>query len=188
MEKVLLEIPEIIQANRIVLKLVKKEDAQEINGLICDSFEHLNRWFPWAKNPNTVEDTLKFCIDAEVKTLLREKLEYKIIYQSNIIGVIGVFNLDWEVGRAELGYWLAHTHWGSGFMPEAVRAVCQILFNEYKFNRVQIRADKDNVNSATVAKKCGFQLEGILRNYTKNNQGKVSNDQLFSLTSIDELC
>ncbi len=40
-----------------------------------------------------------------------------------LIGAIGVMNLDEKDKKAELGYWCAVDHWGKGYTTEAARRV-----------------------------------------------------------------
>lgn len=62
-----------------------------------------------------------------------------------------------------------------------VLALKAYAFKNLKASRVQIVTQKENVKSIRVAEKCGFQLEGILRNfYIDCITNKPADDLMFS--------
>jgi len=77
------------------------------------------------------------------------------------IGGIGL-SLGADVHRltAELGYWLAESHWGKGIMTDAVRQFS--VFALQKFGLVRLHAEPFayNLASARVLEKAGYVLEG----------------------------
>ena len=81
----------------------------------------------------------------------------------NLIGAIGIIQIDWPSHKAELGYWLARSQWGKGVMTEAVTLFLQFAFDILKLVRLHAHVLGPNVGSQKVLKKCGFVLEGTLR-------------------------
>jgi RimJ/RimL family protein N-acetyltransferase len=63
----------------------------------------------------------------------------------------------------DLGYWLAVSAWGQGFMTEAIDAVATTAFTALGLHRLEARLFPDNTASARVLEKCGFTREGTLR-------------------------
>jgi len=70
---------------------------------------------------------------------------------------------DEENRRAEVGYWLGRTHWGQGYMTEAVAAIVDYGFRELGLNRIFGRAYTTNPASARVMAKAGMTHEGTHR-------------------------
>jgi ribosomal-protein-alanine N-acetyltransferase len=69
---------------------------------------------------------------------------------------------------ANLGYDIASAFWGQGYATEAVSAICNYAFNHglvSKINRLQAITHSDNMASARVLVKAGFQQEGVMRQY-----------------------
>jgi ribosomal-protein-alanine N-acetyltransferase len=83
--------------------------------------------------------------------------------EGTLIGQLHVKNVNQEVGRAELAYLLDRRSERKGFATEAVRRVVSMCFQELQLHKLFLRTIVGNERSATVAKRCGFVLEGTLR-------------------------
>lgn len=84
--------------------------------------------------------------------------------------------------RAELGYWLAMPYWGRGIMTAVLRRLCDLAIAEFGVTKITAHVFADNLASAKVLQKCGFQQEGYLRmHYLKD--GKYLDAKLFSWLS-----
>ena len=64
-----------------------------------------------------------------------------------------------EPGVSELGYVLHRDFRGKGYMTEAVRAVCGMVFFEEDVREITLEILPDNPRSVGVARKAGFVLE-----------------------------
>jgi RimJ/RimL family protein N-acetyltransferase len=64
-----------------------------------------------------------------------------------------------------VGYWVAPEQRRRGAASGAVRHITQWAFTTLGLVRVQLMADQRNVPSQAVARRCGFQREGVLRSY-----------------------
>ena len=82
-----------------------------------------------------------------------------------VIGAISIEPNE-QHRRAALGYWCALTHWGRGYMTEAVRAVIDDGFRELALNRIHAECHGDNPASRRVLEKAGMTLEGCLRQHS----------------------
>jgi RimJ/RimL family protein N-acetyltransferase len=121
--------------------------------------------------PYTEKDAEEFIIT----TLAAKKdsqYSFAITYDSKIIGSIAVFRKD-NVHRltAELGYYIAEPYWGKGIMTEAVKQICDYVFEHTDIVRVFAEPYALNTASCRVLEKVGFQFEGVVRqNVIKNGQ------------------
>src|SRR5262245_59279986 len=89
---------------------------------------------------------------------------------ATLIGGIG-YN-DIEVGkshRAELGYWLAKSHWGRGIMADVVRRYCRHGFEQLGLAKITAHAFIDNPASARVLEKVGFVRECLLHKHFRKD-------------------
>jgi [ribosomal protein S5]-alanine N-acetyltransferase len=79
---------------------------------------------------------------------------------------IGMLEARMQGATVDIGYVLAASHWGRGFMPEAVRSLTEAAFQQPEIFRVQATCDIENVPSQRVLEKAGFDKEGRLERYT----------------------
>ena len=84
------------------------------------------------------------------------------------IGSIGVRWVKPEQGVAEVGYWMAPEARGRGACTRAVQLVSRWLIEDCGVERLQLRADEQNVASRRVAENAGFTQEGVLRSSRYN--------------------
>ena len=79
-----------------------------------------------------------------------------------IIGSIGA-RLRPHPQQIDIGYWLGVPYWGAGIMTDAVRLVTHFSFEQLDALRVYATVFTGNVASRRVLEKCGFALDGTLR-------------------------
>ncbi|MHB0876615.1 MAG: GNAT family N-acetyltransferase [Anaerolineae bacterium] len=82
--------------------------------------------------------------------------------------------------RVNIGYDLAQEYWGRGLVPEAVRATLPYVFGPMGFSRVETTVHVQNYRSMRVLLKCGFRIEGILRQYSLIG-GELADMMAFAL-------
>ncbi|CAN6439723.1 unnamed protein product [Victoria cruziana] len=73
---------------------------------------------------------------------------------------------DVERCRGEIGYAVAHRHWGKGVATRALKLAVSDIFREFpEIKRIDAVAVDSNVGSLRVLEKGGFAREGLLRKY-----------------------
>jgi RimJ/RimL family protein N-acetyltransferase len=103
------------------------------------------------------------------------------------VGSLGVRWLEPDQGVVEVGYWVSPDTRGRGLCTRAVSLVSRWLIVDHGVERVQLRADEENVPSRRVAEKAGFTPEGVLRSSRYNPRlGRRMNFVMYSLLR-DEL-
>lgn len=80
---------------------------------------------------------------------------------------------------AELGYYLGEPYWGKGFATEAVRQICEYVFQKTDIIRIFAEPFAYNAASCRVLEKAGFQLEGVLRSNAVKN-GRVQDMNMYT--------
>jgi len=81
----------------------------------------------------------------------------------HIIGVVTHFKTRTPSSR-EIGYRLFDRRLsGLGYTTEAVKLLTDYLFRINPVQRIEVLAAPENIGSLRVAEKCGFRLEGTLR-------------------------
>ncbi|MBE5946460.1 MAG: GNAT family N-acetyltransferase [Lachnospiraceae bacterium] len=111
---------------------------------------------------------------------------FAITLDDKAIGSIGVFRQQ-NIHRqtAEMGYYIAEEYWGKGFMTEAVKQICEYVFEHSDIIRIYAEPFSCNMGSCRVLEKAGFQYEGTLRSNAIKN-GKVMDMKMYSLLREEE--
>ncbi|RJQ67514.1 N-acetyltransferase [Pseudonocardiaceae bacterium YIM PH 21723] len=80
-----------------------------------------------------------------------------------LIGEVGLKVID-PIGRtAEVGCWTRYDLRGKGLMTTSLGAALRFGFGGLELHRIEYRHAAGNVSSERVARKCGFSLDGRLR-------------------------
>lgn len=79
-----------------------------------------------------------------------------------------------------VGYKVSKEHCGQGIMSEALSAAAQHMFQAYDLHRIEANIMPSNLASIRVAEKCGFQAEGLAKNFLKIN-GQWEDHRRFAL-------
>jgi ribosomal-protein-alanine N-acetyltransferase len=139
----------------VALRSWTAADAPAIVDCIVGDTE-MAGWLDRLPQPYTLADA-EFYIAMEGE----EKFAVTASGGGRVLGSIGL-RWDREEATAEIGYWLRADARGNGYMTRAVRLIARHALASGA-DRVQLRADPENVASCRVAEKAGFTREGVLR-------------------------
>ena len=147
------------RTDRLVLRPGWVEDTPALVAAIGDEavVRNLSR-VPWPYGPAEAEAWL-----GQPQDELRPQM---LIFartsdEPQLVGGIGIMDLDdGPAGHAELGYWIARSHWGLGIATEAARAVLDMAFHGLRLSRIEAGHFADNIGSARVLAKLGFTPRG----------------------------
>ncbi|MCX6069340.1 MAG: GNAT family N-acetyltransferase [Chloroflexi bacterium] len=81
-----------------------------------------------------------------------------------LLGCIGL-EINTEMQRTELGYWVGKPYWNHGYCTEAAWAVVRFAFEDLGLRRVFAQHDGRNAASGRVMQKAGMRHEGTLRHH-----------------------
>ena len=169
MDPLLLDVPERLETERLVLRCPRPGDGPAVNVAVCESLEGLRPWMPWAKAAPSIDDSEAYCRRMHAKFLLREDLVLLIFERGSegaagpVLGAVGLHRIDWSARCFEIGYWRRKGLGGLGIVSEAVRGLARMAWDRLDARRLEIRMDEDNVPSRNVAERAGFTFEGLLR-------------------------
>jgi len=166
----LIEVPERLETPRLVIRMPLAGDGLALNAAVCESLDDLKPWMPWAQVAPTPEQSEGVARRMQARFMLREDLAFYMFERSvgssnmgRLLGGVGLHRFDWVLRRFEIGYWLRSSAQGHGLACEAVQAISELAFGQFRARRVEIRMDDQNERSRAVAERCGFEFEGILR-------------------------
>jgi RimJ/RimL family protein N-acetyltransferase len=83
--------------------------------------------------------------------------------------LIGIISCEWsdEKNDGELGYWYAQSVWGQGIASEAAKAVVTHMFETVGHDRLVATYQNENLASARVLQKLGFEITGSGAHFSK---------------------
>ena len=71
-------------------------------------------------------------------------------------------------------------YWGQGYAHEALMLAVDYMFNERNIHRIQANVLESNIASLKMHEKCGYKVEGLLRDAVYKN-GEYQNQYVLSL-------
>ena len=152
----------IITTPRVVLRWISEDDIDSLYE-IFSSPQVMRYWSspPLADRAAAAELQREIADGNERDTMLKWGIALRD--SNTVIGTTTLFNLSLDNGRAELGYAMAHAHWGKGYMNEALTALVSHAFEVMELRRLEADVDPRNVASIRTLERLGFQREGFLR-------------------------
>jgi RimJ/RimL family protein N-acetyltransferase len=186
MDPLLIEVPERIETERLILRAPRRGDGPLVNDAVRASLAELAPWMPWAGTMPSVDESEAHCRRQQARFILREDFVLLIFMrradggEGELVGGTGLHRIDWALRRFEIGYWRKTGCAGQGLLTEAVRAVARLAFDALGARRVEIRMDDNNAPSWRLAERAGFTLEAILRFDATTPQGEPRSTRVYA--------
>ncbi|OMD49567.1 GNAT family N-acetyltransferase [Paenibacillus borealis] len=179
---IMLSIPESFESERLLIRAPHWGDGLAVNEAVKESIEELRPWMPWANKVPTVEESEASIRRSRLEFLERTDLRLLLFRKETgeLIGSSGLHRIDWQSRKFEIGYWVHSSFARQGYITEAVDAITKYAIQELQANRIEIRCDSRNVQSARIAERSGFTLEGTLRNDKCDVTGTLRHTMIFA--------
>lgn len=150
-------------------------DPEVSQYILCDipqSLDEAKRELNYWRNVFYQNDGIYFAI-AEKKS-------------DRLIGSIGLTSFNSYQARTEISYDLDKKYWRCGIMTSAINALVKYAFESFvgKINRIEAFVSTSNLPSKNLLLKCGFEIEGTLRQH-RQHQGRFVDVFLFSILRQD---
>ena len=172
-----LSMPKKIKGERVILKKLVLEYAEEIFKCVDSDREHLGHFLHWVDKTNTLQDEINFIKTSDMH-LGKPHRPYCIFYQDKFVGCIGALNIVLENNACEIGYWLCSGSQGKGLVSDAICAFENELSLQ-GFKRIALEIEPLNTRSIEVAKRNGYKYESTVN---KNMYGKDLEFMVFVKT------
>jgi len=153
----------VLHTNRLLLREHQPEDAAAVFELFSDPVVTRYYNLPRLTAPEQAQPILKRRID---RFYHRRGIRWAITLAGAAEGLIGSCGFNAWNKRAfngEIGYELLPSHWNRGIMTEAVAAIVAYGFSHLHLHRIEAWIVTENIGSARVLEKVGFQAEGTMR-------------------------
>jgi ribosomal-protein-serine acetyltransferase len=178
----LLDVPELVESERLTIEATRPGRGAGISAAVAESFAELRRWMPWAKEPQSPEDSEGHCHVMRARWFAREELDYCFVRRSDglLVGKGGLHTIDWSLPRFEIGYWIRTSCARQGYATEATLALARMARSALGAVRIEITSDARNAASRRVAEKAGFELEGIRLRSRRDVSGEVADSCMYA--------
>ena len=150
------------------IRLVEREDAEVLAGLLAENREFLKPWEPErsaeylapAGQLAEIEGLLMLCLRGEAMPFVILDDEGRVAGRLTLSGIVrGSFQ------SCNLGYWLAQDQTGKGFATQAVGEAVAHAFEQLGLHRVQAGTLLHNHASQGVLARSGFWQFGLAPRY-----------------------
>jgi RimJ/RimL family protein N-acetyltransferase len=184
-DSLLFPVPSSLETQRLVLRSFRIEDAPELYAALTESIKELRNtlWFlPWVAEEPTPQSSEIRCRRAAANFLLRTDLSYLAFEKTSgrLVASVGLHRTDWSLPKTEVGYWVRTSETGKGYASESVAALSSWALSDLGAKRLELVTDQQNLGSRGVAERCGFRLEGVLRNVMQSPDGRLRNSCVYS--------
>lgn len=186
MDPLLIEIPERIETERLILRSPHAGDGAKLNAAVCESLEDLRLYMPWAHVAPTLDESESYVRRTAASILLRQDLAWLFFErdvaggEGEVVGAGGLHRISWTARRFEIGYWCRTAHQRRGYVAESVQALTELAFGTLAARRVEIRMDENNERSWRVAERAGYTLEATLRSDSLTPQGEPRDTRIYA--------
>jgi len=168
-----------INTGRLRLRRISEKDLEALFNIFSDP-QVMRYW----STPPLADRQAAVSLLHEIHNLFDRRLMLKwgiaLLDNDQLIGTATLFNLNFENGRAEIGYGLGSRHWRNGYMNEALRALLFYAFDVLELRRLEADVDPRNAGSIRTVERLGFRQEGLLRERWHVN-GEIQDSLFYGL-------
>ncbi len=153
-----------ISTDRLVLRPFDEADVPALTAMMNDEFVAARNSAP---APYTEADALDWVSRRAPAARTRGEGAVFAVAEfltQRLVGSVRLKRTDWRLRTTEASYATAPWARGEGYACESVLALVQWLFEDQKFERLELRTAADNTAAQQVAQKLGCVSEGVLRN------------------------
>lgn len=132
--------------------------------------------------PVTLENTKKWF---EKNMSNKNRVDFSFEVDGVLVAMGGLTGIDFNLNKAELYIFVNPNEQKTGLGTQAVRLLCQYGFEQLNLNKIFLLTNEDNYAARKVYEKCGFKLEGILRQEYKTSDNFFGDRYYFGLLKSD---
>ena len=169
----------VINTPRLTMRALNLGDADAAFAMRSDAevMKYIDR--PPAKSIDETISWIKLILDLHQKN---EGVLWALSLHGSdeIIGSIGIWQMDKVNHRAEIGYMLSTAHQGKGYMQEALVEAIKYAFGYINLHSIEANVNPGNQASVKLLERNGFVREGYFRDKFYYN-GKFLDSAVYCL-------
>lgn len=151
-----------IEASRVLLRELGPRDVEALFAIFGDP-QVCRYW----SHPALEDLAAARALQAQIAECFEDRrlFQWGLLERSSgtVVGTCTLAALTPRHRRAEVGFALARSAWGKGYVSEALRALLGFAFGTLGLHRLEADVDPRNARSIRVLERLGFQREGYLR-------------------------
>lgn len=173
---------EVDLGDGVLLRPIRRDDADALHAAIGENREHIGRWLPFADQP--FERTDAHVERAVAVAAAGRGLTRVLVDDGRIVGAMSFVDISAEHGSTQLGYWVTKDAEGRGLVMRAAAEFVEDAFGPWGFRRVEIRVAAGNDRSRAIPRRLGFRAEALLRD--GHTVGGATHDEvIYGLLAAD---
>jgi RimJ/RimL family protein N-acetyltransferase len=185
MHKLLLEIPNRIETERLYLRSYAAGDGKWYYAMSLKNRDHLARYEAdnAAMSLQSEEHAEIVMRDLAVDWIARNHFFMGAFDKKTdeFVAQIYVGPINWDLPEFMIGYFADVDQQGHGYVSEAVWASLDWIFKYLQARRVSLNCDDSNLRSLRVAERCQMVKEGHLRENKHHPDGTVSGTLIYGI-------
>ncbi|MGE0829425.1 MAG: GNAT family N-acetyltransferase [Hyphomonadaceae bacterium] len=157
----------------VYLRAPELRDFTEWAEVRAQSRAFLTPWEPTWSEDELTKPSFRYRIRRYLQDMEDDKAYPYFVFRmtdERLVGGVTLSNVRRGVAMAaSLGYWVGEAFKRRGYTSAAVRAVVRHAFQDLGLHRVEAACQPDNFASQGVLRTCGFDQEGLARQYLRIN-------------------
>lgn len=174
----------IYSSDTISISVLRPDDALQLNKLLVSNTERFIRFLPLTLAENRTLESTRNYIKRKIEAAeMKEGFVFVIKdkYQVQIIGLVILKQIQWDIKQGEFAYCIGKRHKGKGLITEAIKAVSTHVSEVMGLKTLQIISHKTNESSVNVALNSGFKWkQSLVNEFTPLNEAPMDME-LFEL-------
>jgi len=157
-----------ITTHRLKLRKLQSCDAEDFYKFASDKkVSQFMNWIPHTSISDSIKSIEKSIKEYESKQYYRWGISLK--ENNHLIGIIQLLAFDETKNSCSFAYMLNSDYQNKGYGTEALSAVIQFAFEKISVDVIEADIYSKNKASSAVAKKCGMNYTGTIKDkYTKD--------------------
>ena len=173
----------LLESERLLFRAYEKKDAEAL--LNIRSHKEVSKYMD-TTIPKSTQD-IKKRIEG-YHNAFKEKIgiTWAIVEKNNhqLIGDFGIWKIDRQNSRGEIGYILHPDFWKKGYMKEAMNVIIRFGFNHLNLHSYKANVNIENENSKALLLNFGFKLEAYFRENFYYD-GRFLDSEIYCLLKSD---
>jgi len=192
-QPILINLPSRVTTPRLYLRPLTDADIVGCYAAVLESFDEMTQYYSpkWSRFDKAppIEEIVKDVRTSQSDWAVRKRLEYGVFNSSDdvFIGLCALHHLDWNVPKGRIGYWVRTGMAGNGYATEVANVLTGLAFDHLDFHKLEIRADKRNVGSRSIAQRLGFQYVALLEKNLRGKEGDLWDLEVYVRFNAQEL-